>query len=161
MERYLVIIECDFLDKKYRVSITEICYGHSIWSEWHDLNVRPLPLQWTFAQGILAVIVPYLGISCRIYTFWRLFGDFRVTPSMYFGAERYLLCIHTMHWIPMHYTKVRGFGTFILTLNRSFVKCLFEKTVFLQNESFENYSFSSLIFAMNSSGVNTATEDFA
>ena len=24
------------------MSITEICYEHSIWSEWHDLNVRPL-----------------------------------------------------------------------------------------------------------------------
>ena len=33
------------ISKKYRVSITEICYEHSIWSEWHDLNVRPLPPQ--------------------------------------------------------------------------------------------------------------------
>ena len=41
----------------------------------------------------------------------------------------------------MHYTKVRGFGTFILTLMRSFVKCFFEKTVFLQNEIFENKNF--------------------
>ena len=57
--------------------------------------------------------------------------------------------------------KSQGLRYFYLNSEAVICQVLLEKTVFYNTTVFENYSIPSLTFAMNSSGVNTVTQDFA